>query len=407
MTLDLERLAEAMDRIVTAAEAHQRKNSLLAAMAREALNTTMSVEEIRERVISAGLQEALALPREPLPVMHERPRTRSYTVVAVDGSHHELDRYAAVPCAIINLGGWRIRYGEAAEAAQLSDMRVLTTATVVLDDGTASEKVADEARPDAVSARAISGPLLGAYRGAWETVFLSEQVRQAVSQAANEPLVALLDGVLLPWTVPGNDNAARDQVARMYTNAMSELRASTDGHEFALGSYISQPRAGEVMAMLGLLGPEGNGLAGHADALLFGRLLGPGQRSASFETYVGRESAPQKDHFRPQGHLTAFFYLNTAATAGGPGELARIEFPTWLANREEGDALLDLLHMAVLDQCRRNGGYPVALQEAHERAVLTTGDRMAFETLVARALEAEGIVAGTAGKQMSKRVRGL
>ena len=403
MTLELDPVAKAMPRVVSAAQTDARRDAVRAALARQALRTDMPVEQIAERVRSSGRQEALAIPLEPPSFTRAAPPLGSYTIVAVDGSHHELDRYSSTRCTLVNLGGWRIRYGESSEAEQLYAVQMLTTDVFIRDDGTliGSEDAADH--PDAVTARSAAGALLGAYRGAWEAAFLAERVRAALGDPMNEPLIALMDGVLLPWTVPGMDEPARHQVARMYTNALSDLRASTEGRAAAIGSYVSHPRAGEVMAMLALLPPEAADLDGHADMLVFGSLA-PGRRSACFETFAGQESWPQRDHFGPQGHGTGFFYVNTAPPEGGIGEIARVEFPTWLAKRPGAIALL---HGAVLDQCRRNRGYPIGLQEAHERAVLTTGDRMAFETLVERALEAEGIVAGTAGKQMSKRVRGL
>ncbi len=45
-----------------------------------------------------------------------------------------------------------------------------------------------------------------------------------------------------------------------------------------------------------------------------------------------------------------------------------MEVPEWVARRKD---LLDLTHALVLDQCRRGQGYPVALSEAHEQAVVT------------------------------------
>jgi len=46
--------------------------------------------------------------------------------------------------------------------------------------------------------------------------------------------------------------------------------------------------------------------------------------------------------------------------------------PEWAALDEE---LLNLTHSLVLDQCRKGQGYPVALSESHEQAVVTGVDR--------------------------------
>jgi NurA-like 5'-3' nuclease len=45
---------------------------------------------------------------------------------------------------------------------------------------------------------------------------------------------------------------------------------------------------------------------------------------------------------------------------------------------------LEVLAARVLDQCEKGRGYPVALSEAHEQAVVRAADRRAFEELVRR-----------------------
>ena len=86
------------------------------------------------------------------------------------------------------------------------------------------------------------------------------------------------------------------------------------------------------------------------------------------------------------------------------GEIARVETPKWLAD-EPG--AIDLLHATLLDQCRKGRGYPVALQEAHERAVVTASDRRYFWALVQASLEEQGVGASSSEKARSKRVRAL
>ncbi len=84
-------------------------------------------------------------------------------------------------------------------------------------------------------------------------------------------------------------------------------------------------------------------------------------------------------------------------------EVARVEFPRWV---EEG-GLLDLLHALILDQCRRGQGYPVALSESHEQAVLTGSDREQFRHLVELALTEHRLPTTVSEKDRSKRTRWL
>jgi len=86
-----------------------------------------------------------------------------------------------------------------------------------------------------------------------------------------------------------------------------------------------------------------------------------------------------------------FFYLKVGR------EIARVEFPAWV-----GDEYLDLLHTIVCDQCRRGMGYPVALQRAHEQAVIHEGDRRQLEALIERMLTQQSVRLGRSAKAESK-----
>ena len=89
-----------------------------------------------------------------------------------------------------------------------------------------------------------------------------------------------------------------------------------------------------------------------------------------------------------------FYYLNAGE------EIARVEVPQWVAQDE---TLLALGHSLILDQCKRGQGYPVAISEAHEQAVIHTGDRQIFKDMVSRTLEQRGLTAYTSEKERSKR----
>ncbi|GAH84205.1 unnamed protein product, partial [marine sediment metagenome] len=67
--------------------------------------------------------------------------------------------------------------------------------------------------------------------------------------------------------------------------------------------------------------------------------------------------------------------------------------------------LLNLAHALILDQCRRGQGYPVALSEAHEQAVVTGADRETFWQLVESLLVDEHLPSPSSAKSQSKRTR--
>ena len=78
-----------------------------------------------------------------------------------------------------------------------------------------------------------------------------------------------------------------------------------------------------------------------------------------------------------------------------------MEVPGWVA-LDEG--LLGLSHSLILDQCRRGQGYPVAISEAHEQAVVHTSDRRRFKDLVEDALQRQGLNTYASEKERSKRM---
>jgi hypothetical protein len=127
------------------------------------------------------------------------------------------------------------------------------------------------------------------------------------------------------------------------------------------------------------------------DRELFWELLKPGQRSELFIS----QSLVIQDY---KGHEIYFFYMHTG------DEIGRVEVPEWVA-KDEG--LLSMAHALVLDQCRRGLGYPAAISEAHEQAVVSGSDRQRFNELVASTLSRQGLSAATSEKSRSKRTAWL
>lgn len=127
------------------------------------------------------------------------------------------------------------------------------------------------------------------------------------------------------------------------------------------------------------------------DRDLFERLLEPGQRSSLFFT----NSSVVREY---GDHQIFFFYLHTGE------EIARVELPQWVALDE---VLLPLTHTLILDQCERGVGYPVAISEAHEQAVISGPDRQRFRELVDLSLTDQGLPVYTSEKSRSKRLAWL
>ena len=137
-------------------------------------------------------------------------------------------------------------------------------------------------------------------------------------------------------------------------------------------------------------GRECDAVAGLLDRDLFARLLAPGQRSAIFSS---RSSVVMKYYGVQEVN---FFYVRL------DGEVVRVEIPLWVA---EDENLVGLVHSVVLDQCQRGLGYPVALSEAHEQAVVTGADREQFWGLVEQVMAEDMMWLESSAKQQSKRAR--
>ena len=99
----------------------------------------------------------------------------------------------------------------------------------------------------------------------------------------------------------------------------------------------------------------------------------------------------------PADSQVVFFYLRTG------GDIARVELPQWAAT----PARVARLHATLVDQCARCDGYPRALQEAHEQAVISGADRQQFARLLETEAARQRVFPPSNGKQSSKRRRAV
>jgi hypothetical protein len=174
-----------------------------------------------------------------------------------------------------------------------------------------------------------------------------------------------------------------------------------------LASYISFPGSTDVVNALrvaicpyepancdrhcpSVKGRRCEAVSGVRDRELFLSLLTCGERSALFIS----QSRIVTEHYGE--HQIHFFYLRV------DDEIARVEVPGWVATNQE---LLNIVHCLVLDQCRRGHGYPVALSEAHEKAVVTGADREYFWRLVETSLVDAQLPSLVSTKSRSKKTR--
>lgn len=320
-----------------------------------------------------------------------------FSVLATDGSNIDVDRHKSTRCYLINIGSVVLRYGAQPEA--------ILNSSPALYFGDEDLVIA----PDGAQGREqlIEGPLLGIKRSV-------DECRQLARLAAELPkessALALLDGSLILWGLAGQtypDFVTGALLDKGFLRHLEEMRKLGKDRRLALASYISFPRSTDVVNDLRVaLCPHDiidtdrlckecqsrdcDRVAGVQDREIFFNLLAPGERSALFTS----QSKIVRDHYG--GHWVYFFYIRV------DDEIARVELPQWAARDE---TLLNLTHVLVLDQCRRGQGYPVALSEAHEQAVVTAADKETFWLLVEASLVDEHLPSPTSAKSFSKRTR--
>jgi len=336
----------------------------------------------------AELVDGLALHYEAPPLPPE------FTVLATDGSHIDVDRHKATRCYLINIGSAVLHYGADPDAFldNLPHLYAGDEELVIVPVGVKGRE------------QPVEGALLGIKRAVEECCRLAGLAAELPEGSSS---LAMLDGSLILWGLEAYpDFVAEALLDNGFLKCLDEMRKLNNGRRLALAGYISLPRSTDVVNVLRVAlclrdvidsdrdcpdcqSRECDAVAGVRDRELFSNLLGEGERSALF-------ISPSKIQKRYGGHQICFFYIRLG------DEVVRVEVPQWVA---VDDSLLNLTHRLILDQCRRGEGYPVALSEAHEQAVVTAADRENFWQLVESSLVDERMPTFTSAKSFSKRTR--
>lgn len=307
----------------------------------------------------------------------------SYSVLSADGSQIELSRHAPYRALLINIGKVRIGYG------MHHGYRFETEPTLLFKEEDVMRRYGGEELE-------ISGGALAALRQMMEAQALSDMIRVC----RDEPAAALVDGTLILWNLETRlerlKTLAPDDLMRQSFDSYMSLFSGGKVKEIPVAGYISSPGSKDVVNALrvslcdqqpincdkcvhkGLSFNETAPCAkisGVTDAGLFKDLLNRhGERSAIF--------ASRSKILKAYGEeVIHFFYLNTGK------EIARVEVPGWVAKNSTALALLQAIS---LDQAEKGLGYPPAIAEAHEQAVVKAADRDVFNQLVIRELIRQG-----------------
>jgi len=321
-----------------------------------------------------------------------------FSVLAVDGSHIDVDRHAAARCYLINIGGCRLTYGSLPDAELFSKPALHAS-----EDDLVLRNPTDSTRE-----QSIEGAVLGFKRTVEEVKALAQLCGQS---PLDTPALALVDGSLIMLGLVGHGypDFVSEILLTQYLSAFDEMRAIAQKMRLALASYVSFPRSTDLINVLRLKActfekadcsinckdkrpgqRPCDAVGGLLDRNVIEKWLEPGERSDVFKS----TSSIVNNYYRE--HHVHFFYVNVGT------EIGRVEVPQWVA---EDESLLGLTHAVILDQCRKGQGYPVALMESHEQAVVTGSDRLRFMEIVNGALAKGRLPAFSSAKSMSKRVR--
>lgn len=323
-----------------------------------------------------------AQPLEHFDRVYDLPAPPSaYAVAATDGSQIDIDPHGIAACFVVNIGAAVLQYGP--------DAHYLPWSRPLLGYQDDDLYIRD---PQSGREWLKEGPVLAAYRDIEEGLALAGI---APTLADDRPRLALQDGTLVRWTLSSFDEPLRNHFLQSYLSYLDTMQALG----CPVASYLSRPRSREVLGLARLMLVKGNfgrwrelfpersadPTRGLTDLLLF-EGLAEGQRSARW----GSMSTINVDFYGP--HRIQFFYLRVGR------ELARVEFPAWVA--EEGS--LDLVHALVYDQCRKGLGYPNVLARAHEQAVIHGDERRQLGALIERLFAQSDLPALRSAKSSSK-----
>jgi hypothetical protein len=415
--LDLTQLARQMQGIsqhLTIEAAATRQRLALAQTLIEQAQPQQAELVARQQMWRDRLHFTAAVPIEPLNTQADiSPAPAAHTVIATDGSQIAPSHHEIAYCYLINIGRIILHYGQSKlplldslpevfyrpEDLYVSRQWGIRTEEWMGYRRTAAETVmlaelaiaATQPNPEFQDEPAKTPKLLP----------LNSQLSTLNSQLPI-PALAMVDGSLLHWFLEPLPHEARQLILPPILAAWEQLRLA----RIPLVGYISASRSGEALNFLRFqscpyLAPD---CATHCvdrstrppcdvmeplkDATLWSQLLTPGQRSPWW-----RSSAKVQDFYGE--HAIHFCYMHVGS------EVARVEVPAWVA---QDPLLLNQALSLTLGQVQKGYGYPVALAEAHNQAVVRGGDRTRFFALLEQQMIRAGLRnVGTSYKETRKR----
>jgi hypothetical protein len=343
-----------------------------------------------------------SIPIEPLDTCIDISAPPSQqTVIATDGSQIAPSHHEIAYCYLINIGRVMIHYGQDLHPLldsipevfyQQEDLYISRQWGVSTEEWMGYRRTAAEATVLSELGCNWVNPPFSFDRGA----------ENIAPSRPRVPTLAMVDGSLIYWFLEQLPVEAREMILDPILTAWDDLRSVG----IPILGYLSSSRSIDNTNFLRLLScphdlPDCQQhctelsrfpcqqFDGVRDTTLWGTQLQPGQRSCWWQS-----TSKILDQY-PEDSRIHFCYVNVGT------EIARIEAPAWVVRDPD---LTDMALSLTLAQVNKGYGYPVALAESHNQAVVRSADRSTFFALLERELIKTGLKnIGTSYKETRKR----
>lgn len=362
-----------------------------------------------------------AVPIEPLDTrIYVQTPPAQHTVIATDGSQMAPNHHEIAYCYLINMGLVMLHYGQSLHPVldsvpevfyKSEDLYVSREWGIKTEEWMGYRRTVSEVLLLAEAATTwantanVKLPIFDSAENATPST-TNERSNNPKSNIQNlkspVPMLAMTDGPLIYWFLDKLPSDARDRILPPILEAWDTMRDS----KIPLMGYVSASRSFEALNFLRLQAcphdvpdctTHCNGESEKAPCHVFDPLrdtsvwasqLQPGQRGP-----LWRSELRILDWY--EQHRIYFCYVHVGS------EIARIEVPGWVAEDEE---MFEEALGLMLGQVQKGYGYPVALAEAHNQAVVRGGDRARFFALLEQQMIKAGLRnVGTSYKETRKR----
>lgn len=276
-----------------------------------------------------------------------------YAVLAVDGSQIYPDRHQGTQCFLINIGSVLLHYGPSS--------RVICSSQPFVYNAFAKEGAVDPIE------------MVDGQRQGLELRIGLEKACAFRQEHPATPFLFLFDGSLIFWHLASKEAAVKEHFLQEYMSVLQGLYEQ----RIPYAGYISLPKNKELVNLIRVelcnFILEGCTKAKKVDHIVDTTV-------AQFFLPEITRSIPFKSNAvigatYPAHSAPYFLYIN------GGDEIGRLEIPAWVAHDTQ---VLEFVVSSVYDQIRKGYGYPVALAESHEQAVVKGPDRDFFYHLVTK-----------------------